>query len=476
MATTFIHDDFLLQTPMARRLYHEVAAGQPIIDYHCHLPPEDIAVDRRFRNLFEIWLEGDHYKWRAMRSNGVAEEFCTGDAEPYAKFLAFAETVPMALRNPLYHWCHLELKRYFGVDELLDASSAPGIWELAEERLAQPDRRVSGILDAFKVEVICTTDDPADDLSQHEAIAAAGGSTKVAPAYRPDAACQVGDPVALNAYLDRLGEAADVDISSYHALEDALRKRHDYFHERGCRLSDHGLAHAPAVFRSDREVEAVFQKLRSGSEVSAEDGEALVTAVMLFTGRLDAEKGWVNQLHLGPMRNNNTRAFKTAGRDAGFDSMGDWPQAEKLSRFLDRLDEDDRLPKTVIYNLNPADNYVMGSMIGNFQDGSVAGKIQFGSGWWFLDQKEGMEMQINALSNLGLLSRFVGMLTDSRSFMSFPRHEYFRRILCNLLGDDAARGEVPDDFETLANLVRAVCYENARDYFPFVAEGQAEEE
>lgn len=466
---SFIHDDFLLKTDTARRLYHEVARDLPIIDYHCHLSPADVAANRRFNNLFEIWLEGDHYKWRAMRANGVDERFCTGDADPYDKFLAWARTVPATLRNPLYHWSHLELKRYFGIDVLLNEATAPAVWEQANARLADEDRTAHGILDNFDVEVVCTTDDPADSLEQHRAVAASGLQTKVFPTFRPDALLHTSDPAAFNAYVDRLAAAADTEVSTHADLVAAVEKRHQFFHEMGCRLSDHGLTVPFDTFGSDAEVAATFDKLRAGAAVSEHEQQLFATSIMLLSGRLDAEKGWVKQLHLGALRNNSSRQFRELGPDAGFDSIGDASLATPLSRYLDRLDTDRLLPKMILYNLNPADNYMLATMAGNFQDGSVAGKMQYGSGWWFLDQREGMTRQLNALSNLGLLSRFVGMLTDSRSFMSYPRHEYFRRLLCDLLGDDAARGEVPDDFDLLAGLVRGVCYGNAREYFGFGA-------
>jgi glucuronate isomerase len=465
---TFIHEDFLLKTDLARRLFHEVAAPLPIIDYHCHLPPADIAANRRFRNLFEIWLEGDHYKWRAMRTNGVAEKYCTGAADPYEKFLAWARTVPHTLRNPLYHWSHLELKRYFGVDVLLNEKTAPEVWERANARLRDPDRDVRGIMKDFRVEVVCTTDDPTDDLAHHRAIAASSPGTRVFPTFRPDALLRVDDPAFFNAYVEKLAAAANTDVATFKGLQEALRRRHDFFHAQGCRLSDHGISHAYASFAPEAEVAAIYDRARAGKAASADEKDVFATAIMLLSGRLDAEKGWVKQLHLGAQRNNNTRMRRTLGPDTGFDSIGDWPQADRLARYLDRLDQDNLLPKTILYNLNPADNYVLGTMLGNFQDGTTAGKLQFGAGWWFLDQREGMAWQINALSNLGLLSRFVGMLTDSRSFMSYPRHEYFRRLLCDILGDDAQRGEIPDDFELLADLVRNISYANAKAYFPFV--------
>jgi len=464
---SFIHDDFLLATPLARRLYHEVAEPQPIIDYHSHLPPQDVAVDRRFGNLFDIWLAGDHYKWRAMRSNGEAEHYCTGDAPPYEKFLALARTIPNCLRNPLYHWCHLELKRYFGIDELLTPESAPRIWEQANARLADPDRGARAILTSFKVEVVCTTDDPADPLTHHEVIAAANIGTRILPTFRPDHLLKIDQTAFFNTYVEKLEAISDADTATLRGLLAALEKRHAAFHAIGGRLSDHGLPQATCTFAPESEVARIYDKARQGLPVTAEEQQKFATFIMLHSGRLDAQKGWVKQLHLGPLRNNSTRLFKALGPDTGFDSIGDLPQAQALSRYLDALDVDGCLPKTIIYNINPADNYVMGTMAGNFNDGSAAGKVQFGSGWWFLDQKDGMEWQINALSNLGLLSHWVGMLTDSRSFMSFPRHEYFRRIFCNLLARDVAAGEIPDDFAMLSTLVQRVCYGNAREFFGF---------
>lgn len=464
---TFIHDDFLLQGTIARRLFHEVAADLPIIDYHCHLPPEDIAANRRFANLHEIWLEGDHYKWRAMRANGVAEDFCTGDADPYEKFMAWAETVPYTLRNPLYHWTHLELKRYFGIDVLLNGHTAREIWDECNRQLATPRRTAHGILEDFNVEVVCTTDDPVDRLEHHDAIGGSGLATRVIPAFRPDAILKIDQPEHFNTYCDRLSASSGLSTRTFDDMVQALKSRHDYFHARGCRLSDHGLSYCHATFAPEAEIVTIYEKARAGEQVTPIEKEKFATHIMLLTGRWDAESGWVKQLHLGPLRNNNTRGFRTLGPDTGFDSIGDWPQAENLTRYLDRLDQDNHLPKTILYNVNPKDNYVLGSMLGNFQEAGIPGKLQLGSGWWFLDQKEGMEWQLNALSNLGLLSRFVGMLTDSRSFMSYPRHEYFRRIFCNMLGRDVEEGNLPGDFEMISELVRGVCYYNARNWFPF---------
>jgi glucuronate isomerase len=460
----FIHEDFLLQNEAARRLYHTYAAGQPILDYHCHLSPRDIAENRAFHNLFEIWLEGDHYKWRAMRANGVPERFCTGPEPPFAKFMAWAKTVPRTLRNPLYHWTHLELKRYFGIEELLDESSAARIWERANGMLAGGELRAQGILKKFRVRALCTTDDPADDLAYHRKLASANLETKVFPAFRPDRALDVCRPAAFNEWVDRLAAACNIDIARLGDLLAALRQRHDYFHQAGCRLSDHGLAFCYADFPPERTAAAIFAKVRAGKAATTPEQRRFASFLMLHFGRLDAEKGWTKQLHLGARRNANSRLFGELGPDTGFDSIGDWPQADALGAYLDRLDRENALPKTILYNLNPADNYVFATMIGNFQDGTPAGKIQLGSGWWFLDQKECMQWQINALSNAGLLSRFVGMLTDSRSFMSYPRHEYFRRVLCNMLGADLENGELPGDEELVGSMIRDICYRNAEAY------------
>jgi len=455
----------LLQSATARRLYHTFAAPEPILDYHCHLPPKDIAENRRFANLFEIWLEGDHYKWRAMRANGVPERYCTGDASPYEKFLAWAKTAPHTLRNPLYHWTHLELKRYFGIEELLDESTAPGVWERANGLLAGENLRAHGILKKFRVKAVCTTDDPTDDLAYHKAIAASGLETKVFPTFRPDKALNAHLPELFNPWVDKLAAASDIDIgASLPRFLDALRQRHDYFHSLGCRLSDHGLNHCYADFCAEETAAGIFERARGGQAASAEEQRRFASFLMLYFGRLDAEKGWTKQLHLGARRNNNSKMLAQLGPDTGFDSIGDWLQADALGDYLNRLEQEGALPKTIIYNLNPAWNYVFATMIGNFQDGVTAGRIQFGSGWWFLDQKEGMEWQMNALSNAGLFSRFIGMLTDSRSFMSYPRHEYFRRVLCNLIGKDVENGELPDSDELLGPMIRNICYHNAEKF------------
>jgi glucuronate isomerase len=461
--SAFIHDDFLLQSDAAKKLFHEYAEHEPILDYHCHLSPKDIAEDRQFNNLFEIWLEGDHYKWRAMRANGVDERFCTGDATPREKFLAWAKTVPYTLRNPLYHWTHLELKRYFGIDALLNEETAPAIWDRANELLATKEFSAQGILKKFDVKALCTTDDPIDDLSDHAAIAKAGAATRVYPTFRPDKALNVHLPETFNTWVQKLAGASAIKIESFEDFLAALRRRHDYFHEHGCRLSDHGLNHAfgDAVMGESAKI---FDRVRSGLAATAAEHEHFASRLMLYFGRLDAEKGWTKQLHLGAWRNANSKRLRQLGLDTGFDSIGDWSQIPGLGIYLDRLDRDNALPKMIIYNLNPADNYAVAAMAGNFQDGSVPGKIQFGSGWWFLDQKEAIEWQLNALSNIGLLSRFVGMLTDSRSFMSYPRHEYFRRVLCNLLGNDIEGGELPADYELVGEMVRKICFGNVRDF------------
>ncbi len=461
---SFIHEDFLLQTEHAKRLYYGYAKDQPILDYHCHLPPQDVASNRQFRNLFEIWLEGDHYKWRAMRANGIGEAYCTGEADPHDKFLAWAKTMPHTLRNPLYHWSHLELKRYFGFDGLLDESNAEEVWQQCNDLLATDDLRVFGILRQFDVRALCTTDDPTDSLAHHQAIAASDLETKVYPAFRPDKALTVNQPDMFNAWVARLEQAADHEISSFEHFMEALEQRHDFFDRVGCRLSDHGLDHAFCDFPAESAAKSIFDAARRGIAASAEEHGQFAAIMMLRFGQLDAAKGWTKQMHLGARRNNNSRGFRAAGPDTGFDSIGDWPQVDALGRYLDRLDREDALPRLILYNNNPNDNYTFATMLGNFQDGKIPGKMQFGSGWWYLDQKEAMEWQLNCLSNVGLLSRFVGMLTDSRSFMSYPRHEYFRRVLCNLLGNDMAKGEIPDDEELVGDLVQRLSFRNVRDY------------
>ncbi len=458
----FLDENFLLSSDVARRLYHEYAAPQPILDYHCHLSPKDIAENRRFADLFEIWLEGDHYKWRTMRANGVAEKSITGDASPYEKFVAWARTVPYTLRNPLYHWTHLELQRYFGITELLDENSAPGIWERANAALAG-DLTAHGILQKFRVEVVCTTDDPTDDLWHHQQIAKSNLPTRVFPAFRPDKGLAIGQP-ELAPWTEKLAKAANIDIRNLTGFLDALRKRHDDFHAMGCRLSDHGLEHCFAAPCSDQAAAAIFSKARENKSITDDERTQFASFMMLFFGRLDAEKGWTKQLHLGARRNVNSAARRRLGADTGYDTVGDFPQTGSLAAYLDLLSQENALPRMILYNVNPADAFSFATLTGCFQNGDQPGKIQYGSAWWFLDQKEGITAQINALSNVGLLSRFIGMVTDSRSFMSYPRHEYFRRVLCDIIGQDVARGELPNDDDLLARLIQDVCYRNAQQY------------
>ncbi|MEO6848026.1 MAG: glucuronate isomerase [Chthoniobacterales bacterium] len=466
MSAEFLGEDFLLQTQTGRRLYHEVAEQLPIFDYHCHLPPDQIASNHQFRNLAEIWLGGDHYKWRAMRTNGISEKFCTGDASDYDKFLAFARTVPQTVRNPLYHWTHLELRNYFGIKKILNESTAKEIWDEANALLTTPEFTTQGLLHKSKVTVVCTTDDPADDLVHHRKIREEGKlKTRVYPTFRPDKALTVNTPDSFNAWVQKLESVSGVACASFEKFLEALDARHKTFHEIGGCLSDHGMEKCYDTPCSKAEAQRIFDAARAGKSASVEEHEQFAAYLMIFFGELDFSRNWTKQLHLGAMRNNNGRLMRQLGADTGFDSIGDFSQARPLGRYLDALDSMGKLPKTILYNLNPADNYVFATMIGNFQDGTIPGKLQFGSGWWFLDQKEAMEWQMNALSNLGLLSRFVGMLTDSRSFLSYPRHEYFRRILCNLIGRDVDNGEIPADWDLLQNLIRGICYENAVAYF-----------
>jgi len=469
MADVLITENFLLETPSGVRLYHEYARDLPIVDYHCHLPPRDMAEDRRFANLTQIWLAGDHYKWRAMRANGVAERYITGDASDEEKFWAWAETVPKTLRNPLYHWTHMELKRPLGIsDRLLGPDTARGIWTECNARLAQPEFSCRGILRQMRVVLVCTTDDPTDSLQAHRAIAADSSfGVRVLPTFRPDRALAVESVEGFNAWVDRLERAADMEVRHYDALVEAIARRHEYFHRMGCRLSDHGLETMPAEDYTLADVRAAFARLRRGVGIGPAEAARFKAALLYEFALMDHQKGWTQQFHIGALRNTNTRGWRSLGPDAGFDSIADGPVARPLARFLDRLDRQERLARTILYNLNPADNAMMAAMIGNFQDGSIPGKIQWGSAWWFLDQKDGIEQHLNTLSNLGLLSRFVGMLTDSRSFLSYTRHEYFRRILCNLLGRDMDAGLLPRDFELVGGMVRDICYHNAVRYFGF---------
>lgn len=459
----FLDDDFLLETEAARRLYCDYASNEPILDYHGHLSPQQIAANRQFGNLYEAWLEGDHYKWRAMRANGVDERFVTGEASPYEKFAAWATTVPHTLRNPLYHWSHLELRRYFGIESLLNEQTAKEIWDETERQLQSERLSTHGILNQFDVRVVCTTDNPAESLGTHREIAASNLSTQVFPTFRPDNATRVDRPDVMNPWLDQLSSITSTTISDLDGLLSALRKRHDAFHEVGGRLSDHDLPRCFGAVADHATAAAVFSALRNGQAATPAEFERFGSFMMVFFGQLDTERGWTKQMHIGAFRNTNTRRMAELGPDAGFDSVGDICHGESLRTMLDQMEQADALPKTILYNLNPADNFLFGTMVGNFQR-TTPGKMQWGSGWWYLDQKEGIEWQLNALSNLGLLSRFVGMLTDSRSFLSFPRHEYFRRVLCNLLGKDVESGELPDDEELVGGLVRRICYQNARDY------------
>ncbi|MCL7986910.1 glucuronate isomerase [Sphingobacterium sp. lm-10] len=463
----FLDDNFLLRTTTAQSLYHQVAKHLPIIDYHNHLSPQQVAENSTFDNISQVWLNGDHYKWRAMRANGIAEKYITGNASDKEKFLKWAETVPYTLRNPLYHWTHLELQRYFGISELLSPKTAEKIYEETVEKLKTPAFSVHGLLQQMNVEVICTTDDPTDSLIYHQQFAQQKAGFKMLPAFRPDKAMQVDDCGAFNQYVDLLESVTNIAIGDFKSYLDALKKRHDYFANHGCSVSDHGLEHIYAEDYTEQEIAEIFHKIRLDRPISLQENHQFKSAMLVYFAQWDHEKGWVQQYHLGALRNNNTRMLGLSGPDTGWDSMGDFSQARALSKFLNRLDAEDQLTKTIIYNLNPADNEMIATMVGNFNDGSIAGKVQFGSAWWFLDQKDGMTKQLNTLSNMGLLSRLVGMLTDSRSFLSFPRHEYFRRLLCDILGEDVEQGELPEDMEWIGKIVSDICYYNAKDYFKF---------
>ena len=467
----FIHDDFLLETPQARRLYHEHAALQPIIDYHCHLPPAEIAEDKRWSDIAELWLGGDHYKWRAMRSVGINENFCTGDATPWEKFAQYAGAMPQLLRNPLYHWSHLELARFFAIDDqLLGPATARDIFDRCNDMLAQPGFSARGFMERSNVEVVCTTDDPVDSLEHHRAIAADKNfKIRVLPTWRPDKALLIDRPEVFTAWLGALEQAASMAITSLDDLMSALQKRHDFFADNGCRLSDRGLETIWAEDCPRSEAAAIFAKARAGQSITPAEAVRYKSYLLHELAVMDAAKSWTMQIHYGALRSNNSRMLHKIGPDTGFNSIGDWPVASAMARHFDRLDAAGNLPKTIIYNLNPRDNEVIATMLGNFQDGITAGKMQLGSGWWFNDQLDGMTRQIEALSQLGVLARFVGMLTDSRSFLSYTRHEYFRRLLCNILGRDIQRGLVPDDIDLVGGLVADISYRNARDYFGFTA-------
>ena len=463
----FLSEDFLLHTETAKVLYHDFAENMPIFDYHCHLPVKEIAENKKFENLTQIWLNGDHYKWRAMRANGIDERYITGEATDYEKFAAWAATVPQTLRNPLYHWTHLELKRYFGIsDTLLNPDTCRQIFDTCSNLLQTDEFRTRGILSRMNVKVVCTTDDPVDSLAYHQQIKEDQRfSIKVLPAFRPDQALAVETPQGFNRWIGRLEAAADMEISTFAQFLEAIQKRHDFFHQMGCRISDHGLEQPVAEPYSDQEIPAIFDTVRRGHGLSPHQILKFKSAMLIELARMDAEKQWTQQFHLGALRNTNSRAMQLLGPDSGYDSMGDFEMAKPLAAFFDALEMEGKLAKTILYVVNPRDNEMIATMIGNYQDGSVPGKIQFGSAWWFNDQKDGMQRQINTLSNMGLLSRFVGMLTDSRSFLSFPRHEYFRRVLCNLLGTDAENGELPDDMTLLGKMVKNICWYNAVNYF-----------
>jgi glucuronate isomerase len=463
----FLDQNFLLENKTAEHLYHTYASAMPIIDYHCHLDPAQIAANVQFSNLTDVWLRGDHYKWRAMRTNGVAEEFVTGKRTDWEKFEKWAATVPYTLRNPLYHWTHLELQQYFDIYDLLSPETAKSIYERCNEKLSTPEYSVRNLVTKMDVKVICTTDDPIDNLQHHQQIAASNWSTKVFPAFRPDKAMNADDLVGLNNYINQLEAVSDTAISDYSDYLKALKNRHDYFAANGCCVSDHGLEQIYAEDYTQDEIRVVFDKIRTGKVLMPGDILKFKSAMLYEFAIWDHEKGWVQQYHLGALRNNNVRAYQLSGPDTGYDSIGDFKQAQSIAKFMNRLDSTDQLAKTILYNLNPADNELMATMIGNYNDGSVAGKIQFGSAWWFLDQKDGMTRQLNALSSMGLLSRLVGMLTDSRSFLSYPRHEYFRRLLCNLFGTDVENGELPDNTEWIGKIIKDICYFNAESYFKF---------
>lgn len=460
-------EDFLLQNEFAKILYHEYAKHLPIIDYHNHLPPAEIANNRKFENISKIWLAGDHYKWRAMRTLGVDEHYITGNASDPEKFEKWAYTLPFTMRNPLYHWSHMELRRYFGVDELLTSDNATEIYLKTSESLQEESFRARGLLESMNVETVCTTDDPTDSLEHHLSYLEQGHSLGLFPAFRPDKSFAIENPSTYFAYLTKLGEAAGIEINSFDTLIEALEKRVDYFHSKGCRLSDHGLENLLYSSNSKLSADGILQKVIRGTHPNQEEIEYFKHKVLKKLCKMYHAKGWVQQFHLGALRNTNERMLRVLGPDTGFDSIGDFNQARAMAQFFNDLDAKDQLAKTVIYNLNPRDNEVFATMIGNFNDGSVKGKIQFGSGWWYMDQKDGMEKQMNTLSNMGLISCFIGMLTDSRSFLSFPRHEYFRRILCNLFGKDVENGELPWDEKWLGKLISDICYQNAKNYFDF---------
>lgn len=463
----FMDEEFMLRSKTAQRLYHEYAESMPIIDFHNHLLPHEIANNKRFENITQLWLYGDHYKWRAMRSNGVDEKYCSGDAGDFEKFMKWAETVPMTIRNPLYHWTHLELKRYFGIDELLNKDTAKSIYERTREQITADDFSAQSLLLKMNVEVVCTTDDPVDTLENHIKLSKTDFACKMLPAWRPDKAMHVSDPEAFNEYVDRLSAVTGKDVADFQSYLNALKERHEFFDNMGSKLSDHGIENFFAASYTEKEIGTIFIKIRSGNSLTCEETNKFKSAMLYELAVMDHETDWVQQFHVGAIRNANSKRFDEDGPDIGFDSIGDFSVAKPTALFLDKLARNDALTRTILYNLNPGDNEVFATMLGNFQDGKTPGKIQLGAAWWFLDQKDGITAQLNALSNLGLLSRFVGMLTDSRSLLSFPRHEYFRRILCDLIGQDVEDGLIPNDMNLLGNMVKGICYYNAKDYFKF---------
>ncbi|MFY7900796.1 MAG: glucuronate isomerase [Chitinophagaceae bacterium] len=461
----FLNQDFLLNSATAISLYHDYAKQMPIIDYHNHLPPDQVANDIQFKNITQAWLYGDHYKWRAMRTNGISEVYCTGNATDYEKFEKWAATVPYTVRNPLFHWTHLELQRYFNEYQLLNSNTCKSIYENCSEQIQQKVFSTKGLLKKMNVQKICTTDDPIDSLEHHIQLRKQSSDVKMYPAFRPDNVMNVADVSKWNTYINKLEAVTNINIATYTLLVEAMAKRHQFFHDNGCRIADHGLEEIQAENFTATEVEAIFIQLRLGNEISELDKRKFRSAIHLQIAEWNAEKGWVQQLHLGALRNNNARMLQQIGADTGWDSIGDFSQAKALSKFLNTLDAKQKLAKTIIYNLNPADNEVMATMIGNFNDGSVAGKVQYGAAWWFLDQKEGILNQLDALSSMGLVSKFVGMLTDSRSFLSFPRHEYFRRLLCNVFGSEIEKGELPNDMNLIGGIIQDICYNNTLRYF-----------
>ncbi len=462
----FLNEDFLLDNKSAARLYHEFAADMPIIDYHNHLPPAEIAANKQYENITEIWLKGDHYKWRAMRANGIDEKYITGKGRDKTKFLKWAETVPYTMRNPLYHWTHLELQRYFNIQDLLNKKTGEAIYENSSNQLQSAQFSAQKLLTKMKVKVVCTTDDPTDSLAHHEKLSQKKWGCKMLPGFRPDKLVVIDNPVFLEK-VQELSEVANRPIRDLTDFLAALENRIEFFHRLGGRVADHGLNQLYGVDFTEEEVNKIFKKRLSGQAIFAGEAILFQSCILYHLAKMYHAKKWVMQFHLGPLRNNNQRLMNQVGADVGCDSIGDFPQAQGLSRFFNRLDVEEKLTKTIIYNLNPRDNALFATMVGNYNDGKIVGKIQWGSGWWFLDQKDGMEDQMNVLSNMGLISRFVGMLTDSRSLLSFPRHEYFRRILCNLIGKDIENGELPNDIEWLGQMVKDICYNNAKEYFDF---------